>query len=163
MLATPSGTPESAPPSANKITRGHSCVLCQQRKVKCDKQKPSCGNCIKARAECIPSAPTQPRRRKRKLAETDLVDRLRKYEHLLKTHGIKIEDEEPAQRTGNEGPHFDDDMDSREMTLSAPRARNTEKGALFADKDNSHYVEKYFPSSPFNCHVLTCLVHCGRT
>jgi hypothetical protein len=60
----------------------------------------------------------------------------------LKTHGIKIEDEEPAHRTGNEGPHFDDDMDSREMTLSAPRARNAEKGALFADKDNSHYVEK---------------------
>jgi hypothetical protein len=142
MLATPSGTPESVPPSANKITRGHSCVLCQQRKVKCDKRKPSCGNCIKARAECIPSAPTQPRRRKRKLAETDLVGRLRKYEHLLKTHGIKIEDEEPAHRTGNEGPHFDDDMDSREMTLSAPRASNAEKGALFADKDNSHYVEK---------------------
>jgi hypothetical protein len=144
MLATPSGTPESAPPSANRITRGHSCVLCQQRKVKCDKQKPSCGNCIKARAECVPSAPTVPRRRKRKIAETDLVGRLRKYELLLKTHGIKVDDEEPARKTGDGPSQLAEDFDPGVISMLAPRARNSEKGALFAEKENSHYVEKYF-------------------
>jgi hypothetical protein len=148
MLATPSATPDSASPAANKITRGHSCVLCQQRKVKCDKQKPTCGNCIKARAECVPSAPTLPRRRKRKIVETDLVARLRRYEQLLKTHGIKVDEEVHARKNGNESSQFDDDFDSRELMMSAPRARNSEKGALFADKENSHYVEKYLLPPP---------------
>jgi hypothetical protein len=110
--------------------------------VKCDKQKPKCGNCIKARAECIPSAPTLPRRRKRRLAETDLAGRLRKYEHLLKTHGIKIDDEE-LEKPGHDGPQSDFfPTGDRVISMTAPRGRNLVKGALFADKDKSHYVEK---------------------
>jgi hypothetical protein len=135
MLATPSRTPDSAssarPPSP-KITRGHSCILCQQRKVKCDRQKP-CSNCLKARAECIPSAPSQPRRRRKKLSETDLATRLKKYEQLLRTHGVKIEDEEYNEPV----PPL------LQLSLTVPpRDHPTERGALFSDKQNSHYVEK---------------------
>jgi hypothetical protein len=144
MLATPSRTPDSAGPArppSPKITRGHSCILCQQRKVKCDRQKP-CSNCLKARAECIPSAPSQPRRRRRKHSETDLATRLRKCEQLLRTHGVKIEDEEYIAP----GAHllaepFTEQLDTT-LSLTVARARNSEEGALFADKQNSHYVEK---------------------
>ncbi len=128
-------------PDENKITRGHSCILCQQRKVKCDKQKP-CSNCIKARAECVPSAPAQPRRRKRKLTETDLADRLKRYEHLLRKHGVKLDDEDEDEmktRGEREGSHPHPD---EFLAMHAPRPKGGERGALFANKENFHYVEK---------------------
>lgn len=96
----PTGTPTSPPrvpapapapePSVVKLTRGHSCVLCQQRKVRCDKQKP-CANCVKAQVECRVVPPQPPRRRKKKPHERDLIDRLRKYESLLSQHGVSFE------------------------------------------------------------------------
>ncbi|XWW95574.1 hypothetical protein V2A60_003537 [Cordyceps javanica] len=76
--------------SAIKLTRGTSCVLCQQRKVRCDKQKP-CSNCVKAGAECRVVPPQPPRRRKKRLQERDLLERLRKYEDLLRQHNIKFD------------------------------------------------------------------------
>jgi hypothetical protein len=73
-----------------KLTRGHSCVLCQQRKVRCDKQKP-CANCVKAQVECRVVPPQPPRRRRKKPHERELIDRLKKYESLLAQHGVNFE------------------------------------------------------------------------
>ncbi len=133
-----------------KITRGHSCLLCQQRKVRCDRQKP-CSNCIKARADCVPSTSIVLNRKKRKLTETDLVARLRRYEYLLKKNGVKIdggEDShwEPARERFS--PDGYDPTSADTLGMCAPRARNAPKGALFADKENSRYVEKYDPFPP---------------
>ncbi|KFA63977.1 hypothetical protein S40285_05724 [Stachybotrys chlorohalonatus IBT 40285] len=76
--------------SAVKLTRGTSCVLCQQRKVRCDKNKP-CANCVKAGVECRVVPPQPPRRRKRRLQEKDLIERLKKYESLLSENGVKFD------------------------------------------------------------------------
>jgi hypothetical protein len=76
--------------SAMKLTRGTSCVLCQQRKVRCDKNKP-CANCVKARVECRIIPPQPPRRRKKRLQEKDLIERLRKYESMLTEHGVSFD------------------------------------------------------------------------
>ncbi|KAG7115540.1 Pyriculol/pyriculariol biosynthesis cluster transcription factor like protein [Verticillium longisporum] len=73
-----------------KLTRGTSCVLCQQRKVRCDKRKP-CANCVKARVECRVVPPNPPRRRKKRLQEKDLIDRLKKYETLLAENGVSVD------------------------------------------------------------------------
>jgi hypothetical protein len=73
-----------------------------------------------------------------------LAGRLRKYEHLLKTHGIKIDDEE-LEKPEPQQPQLSDDFGSggdRVMSMMAPRGRHRVKGSLFADKDKSHYVEK---------------------
>jgi hypothetical protein len=83
-------TPPDPDSSIVKVTRGHSCVLCQQRKVRCDKKKP-CSNCVKAGVDCRVVPPQPPRRRKKRIPERDLVDRLRKYETLLSQHGIEFE------------------------------------------------------------------------
>ncbi|KAF7543737.1 hypothetical protein G7Z17_g10504 [Cylindrodendrum hubeiense] len=77
-------------PAAIKLTRGTSCVLCQQRKVRCDKNKP-CANCVKAKVECRVVPPQPPRRRKKRLQEKDLIDRLKRYENLLAEHGVKVD------------------------------------------------------------------------
>jgi hypothetical protein len=50
--------------SPSKQPTSNSCVVCHNRKVKCDRQDP-CSNCAKADVECIYRAPLPPRRRKR--------------------------------------------------------------------------------------------------
>jgi len=150
MLPTPSQSsqsPEEVPatttPTATKITRGHSCILCQQRKVKCDRQKP-CSNCVKARVECIPSVPTAPRRRRRKFSEQDLATRLKRCEQLLKKHGVKLEDdaEEPLDCNSAPGDFTLDNKNNPRNLFEIP-SHDGGEGVLFTDKNNSHYVEKY--------------------
>lgn len=46
-----------------KQSASFSCVVCHNRKVKCDRQEP-CSNCAKAKVECV-YRPPPPRRRKR--------------------------------------------------------------------------------------------------
>lgn len=92
-------------PSSMKLTRGTSCVLCQQRKVRCDKNKP-CANCVKAKVECRVVPPQPPRRRKKRLQEKDLIDRLKKYEGLLSEHGVKFAP--IGQELRSDGPHGED-------------------------------------------------------
>ncbi|KAI1805660.1 hypothetical protein F4811DRAFT_212837 [Daldinia bambusicola] len=75
--------------TASKPPRVLSCVLCQQRKVKCDKVFP-CANCVRSRAQCVPATLTPPRRRRR-FPKRELVDRLGHYENLLRENGIAFE------------------------------------------------------------------------
>ncbi|OTB18024.1 hypothetical protein K445DRAFT_315779 [Daldinia sp. EC12] len=72
-----------------KPPRVLSCVLCQQRKVKCDKIFP-CANCVRLRAQCVPATHTPPRRR-RHFAKQELVERLHHYENLLRENNIPFE------------------------------------------------------------------------
>lgn len=76
--------------SATKNPKGRSCVLCQQRKVKCDRKEP-CAACSRAHVECTFRAPAPPRRRKRKPPESDLLERLTRYEQLLPNLGPKVD------------------------------------------------------------------------
>jgi len=77
------------PPQTSRPQRVLACVLCQQRKVKCDRKFP-CANCIKSRTQCVP-ATLATRRRRRKFPERELLERLRKYEDLLRQNNIKFE------------------------------------------------------------------------
>ncbi|KAG9239957.1 fungal-specific transcription factor domain-containing protein [Calycina marina] len=150
MLLTPSqrNSPESVPPlpgphfqlNASKITRGHSCILCQQRKVKCDRQKP-CSNCVKARVDCIPSVPTAPRRRRRKFSEQDTASRLKRCEQLLKKHGIRYDDDDdsPLESTSPGTVITEEEFSQRNLINPPPRAGD--RGMLYSDKGTSHYIE----------------------
>lgn len=93
-------TPQSIPESRtlevtasrdpqNTQSRKHPCVLCQQRKVKCDRNFP-CANCSKARVECISTASLPPRKRKKRFSEAELLARLRRYEEHLKGYGADL-------------------------------------------------------------------------
>ena len=96
MLPTPeqstSGTsPAAATPSSqsSKPQRVLACALCQQRKVRCDRKVP-CANCIKGRVQCVP-ATLAPRQRRRRFPERVLLERLRKYEHMLRQNNLRFE------------------------------------------------------------------------
>jgi hypothetical protein len=70
--------------------RKHPCVLCQQRKVKCDRNEP-CRNCAKSGVECVSAATLPPRKRKRRFPEAELLARLSRYERHLKSYGADID------------------------------------------------------------------------
>jgi hypothetical protein len=88
--------------SSPKSQRVLACILCQQRKVKCDRKFP-CSNCIKHQTQCVPSSQTRPRRRR--FPERQLLERLRSYEELLRQNKIKFEplhkEPSPAARSDN--------------------------------------------------------------
>ncbi|KAF3929729.1 hypothetical protein AA313_de0209501 [Arthrobotrys entomopaga] len=74
---------------ASKSQRVLACVLCQQRKVKCDRKFP-CANCVRAQAHCVPATLT-PRQRRRRFPEKELIDRVQHYEGLLRENNINFE------------------------------------------------------------------------
>lgn len=85
-----SDTPDGhTKPATSKRQRVLACVLCQQRKVKCNRQTP-CNHCIKSCVGCVP-ATLATRRRKRRFPEKELLDRLHKYEDLLRQHNIPFQ------------------------------------------------------------------------
>ncbi|KAE8383205.1 fungal-specific transcription factor domain-containing protein [Aspergillus bertholletiae] len=111
----------------SNLTRGHSCVLCQQRKVRCDQQKP-CANCVRAQVECRVLPPQAPRRRKKKLTERDLIDRVRKYEALLSQHGVSF-DSVLESGDGVANPAHERAVDPRtSVEESAPNPKSQEHG-----------------------------------
>ncbi|KAE8136518.1 hypothetical protein BDV38DRAFT_284003 [Aspergillus pseudotamarii] len=77
-----------SPRSATRPQRVLSCVLCQQRKVRCDREFP-CVNCIRAGVQCIPA--TGARQRRRRFPERELLERLRRYEALLRQNNIPFD------------------------------------------------------------------------
>ncbi|KAJ9484144.1 hypothetical protein VN97_g9235 [Penicillium thymicola] len=83
-MATPISPSERT--TTFKSRRVLACVLCQQRKIKCDRTFP-CANCIRAGEQCEQAI----RQRRRRFPERDLLARLRHYESLLRQHNIKFD------------------------------------------------------------------------
>ncbi|RPA82243.1 hypothetical protein BJ508DRAFT_225075 [Ascobolus immersus RN42] len=132
------------PVTPAKPPRVHSCVLCQQRKVKCDRQTP-CSNCKKARVECLSSVSIRPRRRKRRFPEAELLARLRKYEDMLKELGVKLEgdgEKEVPNVEGNGGtPGTEQEEDG--CNVDEARVRKTSvNGAWAAMSDEFRDIEE---------------------
>lgn len=95
---------------ASASQRMLACVLCQQRKVRCDRKVP-CSNCVKSRAQCV-QATLAPRQRRRRFPERDLLERLRRYEDLLHKNNIDFESLHPTTN-GKTSPTEDSkDIDS---------------------------------------------------
>lgn len=115
--ASPEASPEASSRAFAKPERVLACVLCQQRKIKCDRKFP-CAQCSKAGAQCAP-ATTVSRQRRRRFPERDLLERLRHYESLLRQHDVSFEPmhpstpgkpsltstKEPRERLDNEALH----------------------------------------------------------
>ncbi|KAI9687577.1 MAG: hypothetical protein M1822_002187 [Bathelium mastoideum] len=112
----PASFPPRLAPSSQptKPQRVLACVLCQQRKVRCDRNFP-CSNCTKSNAPCVPAAST-PRQRRRRFTERELLERLRKYEDLLRQNGIKFDPLHKDATGGERPPH----VDGRESSADEP-------------------------------------------
>lgn len=91
--APPALTPHHLP---GRNLQPHACVICQRRKVKCDRTDP-CLNCVKHRVECEYRVPAPPRRRKRQSPDPQLHAKVRRYEEILQQHGVRVDELEPPQ------------------------------------------------------------------
>ena len=113
MEPPPAPSTLQAPPTitpTNKAPRILACVLCQHRKIKCDRHFP-CANCtkvrfaplyvrglanrIKANVKCTPSTPAPARKRRR--PNQDLQERLARCEELLKEYATEKPEESAAR------------------------------------------------------------------
>lgn len=109
---------------SQKPQRVLACVLCQQRKVKCDRKSP-CANCIKSKAQCVPA--TKSSRRRRRFPERELLERLYKYEDLLRQNNIKFEPlhrdsvgEKELESPCMDGHHSEEHLKARKPDFSSP-------------------------------------------
>ncbi|TVY76135.1 Aurofusarin cluster transcription factor aurR2 [Lachnellula suecica] len=119
-----------------KITRGHSCVLCRRRKIKCDGQRP-CQNCQKSRAECVESDIVPAGRKKRR--QVDLVARLSRAEEALRKAGLKIEDGDECYGVAEETDSSRAAQNGNQNAVG--RGRTIEGGRLVIERGESRYVE----------------------
>ena len=124
--------------SVRKPKRVLACVLCQHRKVKCDRKFP-CANCQKASAQCIPAA-LVPRQRRRRFPERELLDRLRHYEDLLRKHDIKFE---PMHAGTNPTPANATNPEENSGDDSATEEMNSPRDSKAEHSDEAPYVAKY--------------------
>jgi hypothetical protein len=85
------------PAQALRGQRVLACVLCQQRKVKCDRKFP-CANCTKSHTQCLPATIAK-RQRRRMFPERELLERLYRYEDLLRQNNIKFD---PLEKSPSE-------------------------------------------------------------
>ncbi|KAF2655625.1 hypothetical protein K491DRAFT_704486 [Lophiostoma macrostomum CBS 122681] len=135
-------TSNATPP----ILKSYSCVLCAQRKVKCDKAPGGCSNCTKARVSCVYKAPPPPRRRKKGTREIDIHAKLKLYEETLRKLGVEpcdLEIEESARHSGLKIKGGDSPEKSLNGQAENGRQDKNRKdaGILVADQGKSRYLE----------------------
>ncbi|ORY09564.1 hypothetical protein BCR34DRAFT_625638 [Clohesyomyces aquaticus] len=88
------------------------CVLCSQRKVKCDRKFP-CANCLRQGTTCVPASALAPRPRRRRFPEKEMLDRIRHYEGLLRQNNIDFEPLHPSPADDSRSPStYKDSVDS---------------------------------------------------
>lgn len=120
-------------------THLRSCVLCRQRKVKCDRRQP-CSNCVRAGANCVhPPGAGRAAKRPRQAVDTKVLDRLSHLEATIKrlqqqAKGRETEPSAPSEsvQTPESGGPVDDETQGAE---DAP-----ELGRLVVEETQSRYV-----------------------
>ncbi|KAH7137389.1 fungal-specific transcription factor domain-containing protein [Dactylonectria estremocensis] len=124
------------------------CVLCHQRKVKCERKFP-CSNCIKSGTQCVPTTmvPRQPRRRR--FPERALLDRLRNYEDLLRKNNVRFEPLHKDWNADRESPNADVNHDSGDenpssttRTASSSLSPNSRAEVAQETKDFWHVIRQ---------------------
>ncbi|OCL13975.1 hypothetical protein AOQ84DRAFT_309716 [Glonium stellatum] len=118
-LATSPATTAFPPSSTAKSQRVLACVQCQQRKVKCDRKFP-CANCVKSHAQCVPAASLGARQRRRRFPERELLDRLSRYEALLRQNDIKFDPLHSDPSTIEKQSRHDSPDDERPGAAAGP-------------------------------------------
>ncbi|KAF2492577.1 hypothetical protein BU16DRAFT_513756 [Lophium mytilinum] len=97
-----------------------SCIRCADRKVKCDRQIP-CSACVKHKVDCVYNHSQPPRKRRRRINDQILTDRLKHYEALLQAQGIDLnklpDTPDSAPRSGSSHPA---EATTKELQLQSP-------------------------------------------
>lgn len=88
QMATAAIDPSTpALPSAHIQVR--TCILCRQRRVKCDRQMPCCSSCVRCDANCVypPGRGRAPKRPRRDVVGPQVSERLSRLESIISQLG----------------------------------------------------------------------------
>lgn len=128
-----------------QIQKPFSCILCAQRKVKCDKRPGGCNNCTKARVPCIYKAPPPPRRRRKGIREIDTTTKLLIYEGALRKAGIDpeslLQDAVPSSKNQSNQVGAEDTITTAPITTQECKKGPAEVGVLVTEEGKSRYLE----------------------
>ncbi|KAI0872114.1 fungal-specific transcription factor domain-containing protein [Hypoxylon argillaceum] len=116
-----------------------SCVLCRQRKVKCDRRQP-CSNCIRAGANCVhPPGAGRAAKRPRQAADTKVLDRLSQLETTIRRLQQQAKGRDADPHTAPEPVQA---QESRDLVDDANQGTEAtpELGRLVVEESQSRYV-----------------------
>ncbi len=177
--ATPHGhafpSTTSSLETAIEYLQPHACLICSQRKVKCDRRTP-CNSCTKAHVECAFRDPAPPQRRKRKATEDALTSRVQHYEELLRGLGVdpvaiasdttSLHHEKQSEQSESSGTEVGLRTGHKAFGSNQGLARlpNTNTGKIIVEDGKALYVEKYSPITSLCLHFryLMLTVPFGR-
>ncbi len=157
--------PEDPSPDtrAEEGLQSFSCLVCRQRKVRCDHAQP-CGNCRRAKIDCEYVAPVRGKRKRANAPRETLHAKLRRYEDMLKTRGVDVAEPTSAVRAASQdGVSESNDTVESPTSLSVPTPgeepaapmgfrsaliKTPGTGPRLVTKEgNTRYYEKYVSAS----------------
>lgn len=129
-------------------SKKYSCVTCHTRKVKCDRDQP-CTSCLKTGSECTYTEPPPPRRRMKKPKQSSAA-RLKRYQEVLRNHGIDpdidFSQNTPSSDGGNKTCSRNSQPPRLCMSASSESRQSKEleakSGKLITKCGKSMYIEK---------------------
>ncbi|KAJ6440063.1 C6 zinc finger domain-containing protein [Purpureocillium lavendulum] len=134
----------ATPAAPHRHARVLACVLCQHRKIKCDRNFP-CANCVKANVTCTPSTPAPARKRRR--PNQDLQERLQRCEELLKQYAGAAPQAKEESPVANAVDHV-----KPEPSDSTPMSTDTQQSwgsahQLVNEDNGPRYMDSYIWAS----------------
>ncbi|KAJ6789172.1 hypothetical protein PWT90_03296 [Aphanocladium album] len=118
--------PPEAPRSGGDVsvkTFSFSCLVCRQRKVRCDHVQP-CSNCQRANIDCEYVAPVRGKRKRTKPPHETLHAKIQRYEGLLKTRGLDVEEGSAGHAASEDSLSESNETADSPTILSAPTPGN---------------------------------------
>ncbi|KAI2465809.1 C6 transcription factor [Annulohypoxylon bovei var. microspora] len=125
--------------------KGYSCLICRQRKVKCDRRTP-CSNCVKAEKQCSFVPPVRGKRKRTKPRREGIHAKLKRYEDLLKSYGASVEpseefDDSDSETASQPDVEIDKSAEPRSKKRSDPFGLEETKPQLITSEGTSSYFE----------------------
>ncbi|KAI0203723.1 fungal-specific transcription factor domain-containing protein [Astrocystis sublimbata] len=130
---------DSSSPQHGQPTHLRSCVLCRQRKVKCDRRQP-CANCVRAGANCVhpPGAGRAAKRSRQAGVDGKVMDRLSQLEMTIR-HLQQQAKDRGVEFNLPSGSHAQDRTAQVDDADQGPEAA-PELGRLIVEESQSRYV-----------------------
>lgn len=119
--------------SSSGYVSKHPCVLCQRRKVKCDRKDP-CTRCLKSGQECTQPEAHRAPRRPRRTEDSDVLNRVRQLEKTLENmRKSAIKDESVQARKSEDAGDITQDGEENKILEDSD-------GRLIVDDDKTRYI-----------------------
>ena len=132
----------------------HSCALCRARRIKCDRQKPSCSNCTKTRVPCVPAdnshlppckTASQNTPRSKRSDDTNTKSRLDRLEEVLQRLTKEVEHQTTAkenttQSVNGNGHDFGTTVEHDASPTHHHAMQQSPKVPIGSSSDTSNYT-----------------------